>query len=1015
MEGRFVVREIQELNADDELRRCVISDGDTDQTLPESILLPVPPSIDDPASFFESLQWDQPHHFFARLNLSLTRTQWYSVSEGLPTLRGARVRPLAHQLYAARRVLEAHSPRFVLADEVGLGKTIETGLVIQALLAADPDLRVLVVAPGSMSRQWLCELYLRFGGRAFVHVPGDVVGGPPVAERRRRLAAPRLIVSTTALLVDEPFRNALVDLPWDLVVIDEAHQISPQHSLYPTLRELSARSTGFLALSATPSKREACGLTGLLALVAPDAYALDDGDALAAKLKDRRDIWRALTSTEDILGAARNSEDGAPDQETIEFLVDDWNGVLPEEPEVARMLSRARDGEVEALDELVAYVQEHYRIDHRIVRTRRRTLGVLGTRFARRQLKYLEYEPSAPEILLAQHMDKLATPEAQTAAQTLLRILFWRGLCATAKTFIELIEGRVSALEQDEHHDTDACAHALTSDPGPGEQEQLEHLLVMHTPALPEERAWLEAARGLAREWLAAGSDACARHRDVMKWLGELLTTSPNAKVLVFAQDRSTVCEFVEVLRAHHPQWGAEAFHHALDDRELEEAAHRFQRLSRHRILVSDELGGEGRNFQMAACVVHLDTPLSVGRVEQRIGRLDRMGREPDCPVTSIVVRGPSRVERALQDMHESAFRVFTDSVGGLEFVLPRLQNMMYAAIGKGEDLAEITRQMKSEVDSTLAEVDEDFELSLDSSRKQLEQARELAEIFEESADDGEERKVRHWLGTLGVDPGRDRRKIRFKWTAETLSEPLLGFDAGDGSTPFGTFDRSAALADESLHYFAPGHKLVDAALAALSSSRHGRATMLRRELGSLHQNQMFIVLLGTSRLDESDWEGEGIPTGLQTKAHRFLWPSSEITCVRISVDVDEEPEMVRDHELRQRLIRIYERDTGDREFTVDELLEAVSSPGPLWTAVRGAVSTGLDELNRNLESLRDEAAQELAEMMSMEMGYLRNQIRLGLLDARDAHHGLQQRERLLQSVRRARIELESIALVLGR
>jgi hypothetical protein len=176
----------------------------------------------------------------------------------------------------------------------------------------------------------------------------------------------------------------------------------------------------------------------------------------------------------------------------------------------------------------------------------------------------------------------------------------------------------------------------------------------------------------------------------------------------------------------------------------------------------------------------------------------------------------------------------------------------------------------------------------------------------------------------------------------------------------------------------------------------------------------MYILVLGTSRVDESGWGDQGIPAGLQTKAHRFLWPSAETICVRIPVD--EEPEMVIDLGLRKQLTRIYEKDTGDRMFTVDELLAAVSSPVPLWSAVRAGVRMGLDQLNRNLESIRDEAAQELAEMMSMEMGYLRNQSRLGPPHARAAAQlGLQQRERLLENVRRTQVELESIALVLGR
>ncbi|MCB9751788.1 MAG: DEAD/DEAH box helicase family protein [Myxococcales bacterium] len=909
---KLIIRAVEGTGSES-LRYCVVSNGDEIQTLPESIISPRSPSANHPVTFFENLQWDRPHDFYARLNLTLMRTQWYEASEGLPTFRGARIRPLAHQLYAARRILEDRSPRFILADEVGLGKTIEAGLVIQALLSADPELRVLVVAPGSMSRQWLRELYLRFGGRAFVHVPGGDTTEISTRERNRRANAALLIVSTTAMVEDVSFRDALTERTWDLVILDEAHQFPPEHELYQTMRRLSVNSEGFLALSATPSKRQLSGLSGLLALVAPGSYEPDDGKSLAEKLEQRREIWGVLASTVDILGAARaESEDDEPDRESIEFIIGDWKDVLPGEPEIARMLERADDGEVVALDELVAYIQEHYRIDHRIIRTRRRTLDILGTNFNRREIEYLDYEASAPEILLEDHLDALHAGETPTLAQVFLRTLYWRRFCSTPRYFLDFINVRIDTLREGMGNGGLAYARALQSSPGPAEQERLEYEIAAHAPEMPRERAWLEQARGLAIEWLEASSEGCARHRQVASWLEDFRAEVTGGKVLVFAEDRASVDEFTELMGAKFPS-EVEAFHHGIDDDRLEAAALRFQNDRRCWLLVSDELGGEGRNFQIAECLVHLDTPLSVGRVEQRIGRLDRIGRVSQRRVKSVVVRGPSRVERALQSIHDSVFHVFTRSVGGLEFMLPPCQTRLQEAIGRGADLNELAQQMHTEVESTLSDVDEDFELSLDLSKQQLEQARELAELFAESAAQDEERDVRHWLGTLGVHARRDRGKLSFKWTVDSLNGETLPSLGEQGSTPYGTFDRTIALRNESLQYFAPGHKLIDSALAALRSSRVGRATLLYRDLGHQRRNQSFVVVVGTSRLAEHGWE-DGIPAGLRTKAYNVLWPATDSVCVRIGID--DEPELVENHQLKGELLRIFRKHDGDREGT---------------------------------------------------------------------------------------------------
>jgi ATP-dependent helicase HepA len=129
-------------------------------SVPETDIFPLPPASQAPLDILRALHWQGPKRFLRRWRLRLLESRWLEDSGGIPSLLDARIHPLGHQIYAVRRILWDRAPRFILADEVGLGKTIEAGLVIQSLIADKPDLNVLVIAPGAMARQWQTELYL---------------------------------------------------------------------------------------------------------------------------------------------------------------------------------------------------------------------------------------------------------------------------------------------------------------------------------------------------------------------------------------------------------------------------------------------------------------------------------------------------------------------------------------------------------------------------------------------------------------------------------------------------------------------------------------------------------------------------------------------------------------------------------------------------------------------------------------------------------------------------------------
>lgn len=132
------------------------------------------------------------------------RRRWVAQTRGMPGILGARIRPLPHQLAAVRRVLADACPRFLLADEVGLGKTIEAGLILKALLHRDPALKVLILTPGAMSRQWLAELYLRFGAQVFKLLDQGVLQDLTAEEAQSYVAhcllSSRVIVSASLLM-----------------------------------------------------------------------------------------------------------------------------------------------------------------------------------------------------------------------------------------------------------------------------------------------------------------------------------------------------------------------------------------------------------------------------------------------------------------------------------------------------------------------------------------------------------------------------------------------------------------------------------------------------------------------------------------------------------------------------------------------------------------------------------------------------------------------------------------------
>lgn len=974
----------------------------------ESRLTPLRAATNSPVDLIESLEWRGARRFALRWQIAQVQSSWYADTEGLPALFGSRIRPLGHQLYAAKRVLGDRAPRFVLADEVGLGKTIEAGLIIQSLTFENPSLRVLVIAPGSMSRQWFCELYLRFGGRAYTLVDAERIRSCSHGEILTLLKSDRIVVSTTAIEAYPSIGKLLACQKWGMVIVDEAHHYGPDTDLYDVLSELSKNSYGFLALSATPSKRELGSLLSLMALVAPDAYEKMDLLTFESRYEKLKEVWDKLNLTVDYIEAIiEHGEDIT--QDDLDFLVGDWEGLL-DDPVVAEILEQMRKGSTEAADHLVSHVKEFHRLDHRLIRTRRATVDAKQASWSTRTLEVVSYDACTEEQLLAQHFE--ASPVPEDDAQTALLLVLQRLACSTPSRLQEALLTRKEALRSDTPpRNNKNFYRLLMSDPSPKDEQLIITTVLETTPPLAGEKKWLEVALELVDSWNR--TKKVGRLEAAIQWIAARTNEDTIDKFLVFSQEQSTVIEFAEGLSKAMGAAKVDTFYEGMDEGTLSRAAQGFQ-MGSTRVLVCDELGGEGRNFQVAHSVLHLDTPWSTSRLEQRIGRLDRVGRDLSRTVQSVVFCGPLLQEEALIGLQRDAFKVYTESVGGLEFILPSAQDrIMRACAFDCDDLRALADELKKEIEQEKARVDDSFHKALDATRQHLERANQLAITLEESQENERFEPLYKWAGLMNIKSypsGADRYTYQWDWEHFKRVPRAL---SNSGRIPKkgkheceGTYSIQLALNDESLQFFGPGHRLIDAILHDLKSTNEGTCTVLARDLGSEYLGQMFFIVVARCTIDPT-----ALPPGLVTRAHRHLWP--EVQSELYHLDLAERlTSRVEDPELRALLL--------DPEqilkFEKIKPQKLAGMAGKIAEVVRENLTTMLNAINLARIDKRAIASQELATELRPEIEYYRWRAERATDHDEKGHldRDREDRELLLQRVANEITELEAIAVVVG-
>ena len=534
----------------------------------------------------------------------------------------SNVIPLPHQIYALSRAISGDRVRYLLADEVGLGKTIEAGLVMRELKLRGLVRRILVVSPKGIATQWVAEMQTHFNEQ-FQLVLGDDIGTlqrlAPGADHRNSAWTmfDQVIVSLdsvkpmdkrrgwTAERVAEYNRSRFEDLitaGWDLVVVDEAHRLggsTDQVARYKLGKGLAEAAPYVLLLSATPHQGKTDAFHRLMNLLDDDAFP--DMDSVS---RERVAPYVIRTEKRKAIDA-----DGKP-------------LFKPRRTQMAPVAWESRHHLQQLLYEAVTdYVREGY---NQALREKKRHIGFL--------------------MILMQRLVVSSTRAIRTTLERRLAALK-EGEQQASLRLAELENGAEGSENFDELYDMDG-------------QELLDELLKSHVSALQSEGSHVEILLDAAVRCEQAGPDAKAEA--LIEWVYELQAeeNEPDLKVLIFTEFVPTQQMLKEFLEARGIS--VVTLNGSMDMEERKQAQDAFRKS--HRVLVSTDAGGEGLNLQFAHVIINYDIPWNPMRLEQRIGRVDRIGQPKKVRAINFVFE--DSVEFRVREVLEQKLSVIFDEFG---------------------------------------------------------------------------------------------------------------------------------------------------------------------------------------------------------------------------------------------------------------------------------------------------------------------------------------------------------------
>ena len=880
---------------------------------------------------------------------------------------GGRIDLIPHQFYILNEVSSRQIPRVLLADEVGLGKTIEACLILQRLLATGRAKRALILVPESLVHQWFVELLRRFNlwftlfdEPRCLAVEASEPGKNPFLSSQLGLASIAYLAGPDAA----NRRTQVIEAGWDLIIVDEAHHLgwSPEavSNDYAFVEQLARKAPGLLLLTATPTQLGLAGHFARLRLLDPHRY--DDYETF---LDETADFGKVAAIAEKIV---ENKVLSAADQKTLGQIFDRAPETL------ATHLAALDAGKPGAREALLRTLLDQHGTGRVVFRNTRAAM----TGFPNRQYCPVAF-PDAPPALLARVARELQAEEAaaDASAHTASRTQGAAAPIDNAPISIDFsaeAEAALAAASPEDSADVDSENSDAAMSMGEWSEEPDDDSLdePVDKPARKPKASKKPKAKSSPLTAIPGAKSKSAKSAPVaasvsepsltfgpstpalrytfkddprLDWLVAFLKKIAPAKVLLICRSGRKVLALETAIK-EKLNLNIGLFHEGLPLIQRDRQAAWFAEPDGAQLLLCSEIGSEGRNFQFAHHLVLFDLPLNPSLVEQRIGRLDRIGQTETIKIHVPYLAGGA--DAAVAEWYHFGLNAFEAPLhGGNDYATAFRTRLLELAVAYGE--GRLKKDARKTLDAFIAETEkfrEDLRLKMKQGRDRLlelnsfnrDVARQvidrvraadadplLKKILTDLLDHFGVRLAEHEDGDINLD------------AAHAYVE---GFPSIPREGLLATYDRKRAIAREDIAFLSADHPLVLDSIDLLVDSPAGTTAfcVLEADKPNLLLEAVFVL----ETVADAKWHVD-----------QFLSP----TPVRVLVDIH-------GHDLTDNVL--YSRLAADLEDA--PLPRFLQKPGFNGTLLKNLVEAATERAKAHTLALKKTARERAAAVLTADL-----------------------------------------------
>lgn len=773
----------------------------------------------DPCVQLKKCEFQNPAWYLGRAVVAKSMDILENSIYGFKELAGSKIYLMPHQVNTIMRCLQESPCRYMLADEVGMGKTIEAISVYKIYTMNQSNKKALIVVPQALKEQWISELLLKF------NIPNGMGKNNN---------------SVTVKTLQELREKDLFTV-WDFVIVDEVHKYLFSQSEYEKLHKISTLAKNILLLSATPVQQKKEEYLDLLRLLLPQKYnffSVEKFGKLIAKqskiIQKTALILDDLGDFEEEINSLTESDENAHDSEECEELFEEIYEDLEEicdeldDDKLNELLQRIKyendDLGVYAIKVIISYICSNYQIESNIIRNRRKILESTD--------EDVQLMASRDLIELTYLTDNEANPYEQ---------LSYNGF---ANWIIKGLESGILDVELD----IKPLLSRFFSSPWAFYKQAKSSK--MDESILDNIRKWLESEQFNVDHINDILDDpdkfADSYASRLVVVINALYDDFYDQKIVLFTNYAETFDVYRKALTKVFPEEEVSFFGASMSTEEIELNAYRFQTQDECRIMLCDSTGGEGRNFQCADYIVHIDLPWDASAIEQRIGRLDRLERDMSRPVVySVVVHTKDTFEEALFSFFKDGLKIFNHSLSGMEIIMKEINDEIISAINDDFKYGLFDRIPKIlELANTMRDAirkEQNFDAAGFIYRPMYAELRRLIEYYSQNENVLFASTMSNWAGLAGFR-GSEKKNGEITYSATSFSPksainsqlipPRWNEYLNTAQNQFlmnvqnaydksiarktqdrairGTFLRKLAIENDYLHFFAPGDEVFD-------------------------------------------------------------------------------------------------------------------------------------------------------------------------------------------------------------